>query len=98
MVIEDVDISKLSVHPLNDKFFGEVAVVDRGALKADIKINGIKVALQITPDYQILAGATRFRIAQELGIKKLPCQIIQGLDTEDQVSAYIIKDNLLASL
>ena len=95
MAIEDVEITRLSVHPLNDKFFGEVAVVDRSALKADIKNNGIKVALQITPDYQILAGATRFRIAQELGIKKLPCQIIQGLDTEDQVSAYIIKDNLL---
>lgn len=94
MEILDVPLDKLVVHKLNIQYFkGELT--DKSALKTDIKANGIKTPIQITSTNEILAGATRFGIAKELGFKKIPAMVIESVKTEEQAKDWIIKDNLL---
>ena len=57
-----------------------------------IKEFGFKVPIVIDKDGIIVAGHTRYKAAQKLGLKKLPCVIADDL-TEEQVKAFRIADN-----
>ena len=57
-----------------------------------IKEFGFKVPIVIDKDGVIVAGHTRYKAAQELGLEKLPCVIADDL-TEEQVKAFRIADN-----
>ena len=45
-------------------------------IKEDIKKNGIKTELHITKSRTILCGHQRFRVAKEIGLREVPCKII----------------------
>ena len=57
-----------------------------------IKEFGFKVPIVIDKNGVIVAGHTRYKAAQELGLKKLPCIIADDL-TEKQIKAFRIADN-----
>ena len=63
-------------------------------MKADINENKINVSLVITPENYIVCGYTRFKIANELGIEELPCEV-REFESEDEMIDFAIKDNLL---
>lgn len=57
-----------------------------------IKEFGFKVPIVIDKNGVIVAGHTRYKAAQELGLEKLPCVIADDL-TEEQIKAFRIADN-----
>ena len=57
-----------------------------------IKEFGFKVPIVIDKNGVIVAGHTRYKAAQELGLEKLPCIIADDL-TEEQVKAFRLADN-----
>ena len=91
----EVETKKLKEHPFNLETFKDTQGYDFDALKEDIRKNGIKTELHITPDYVVLCGHQRLKAAKELGLKTIPYKIVSGLKTEEQEKEYIIKDNLL---
>jgi len=62
-----------------------------------IKEFGFKVPIVIDKDGVIVAGHTRYKAAQELGLEKLPCVIADDL-TEEQVKAFRLADNKVGEL
>ena len=62
-----------------------------------IKEFGFKVPIVIDKNGVIVAGHTRYKAAQELGIEKLPCIIANDL-TEEQVKAFRLADNKVGEL
>jgi ParB-like chromosome segregation protein Spo0J len=66
---------------------------DYNRLKADITQNGIKTPLHVK-GHIVLAGANRLRIAKELGIRFVPCLVIEKDLTELEMREYVIADNL----
>ena len=57
-----------------------------------IKEFGFKVPIVIDKNGVIVAGHTRYKAAQKLGLEKLPCVIADDL-TEKQIKAFRIADN-----
>lgn len=57
-----------------------------------IKEFGFKVPIVIDSDGVIVAGHTRYKAAQMLKMKEVPCVIADDL-TEEQVKAYRLADN-----
>lgn len=60
-----------------------------------IKEFGWKVPIVIDKDGVIVAGHTRYKAAQQLGIEQVPCVIADDL-TPEQIKAYRIADNKTA--
>lgn len=45
-------------------------------------------------NFVILAGNMRFKVAQELNFKEIPCKVIPSSFTIEQLKAIVIKDNV----
>ena len=67
------------------------------AVAASIKEFGWKVPVVIDKDGVIVAGHTRYKAAQKLGIDRIPCIVADDL-TEEQVRAYRLADNKTAEM
>jgi len=63
------------------------------ALKEDIRKNGIRHPIDVSPDGEILDGHHRWRIARELGIE-VPTQVID-VETDEEKKEWVVKSNLL---
>ena len=79
----------------------EVHPYDKNPRKNDIAVDkvaesiqefGWQVPIVIDKNHVIIAGHTRYKAAQKLGIDKVPCVIAEGL-SEKQVKAYRLADN-----
>lgn len=57
-----------------------------------IKEFGFKVPIVVNSDGVIVAGHTRYKACEKLGIKEVPCIIADDL-TEEQIKAFRIADN-----
>ena len=62
-----------------------------------IKDFGFKVPIVIDKDNTIIAGHTRYKASQELGLKEVPCIVADDL-TEEQVKAFRLADNKVGEL
>ena len=71
----------------NDKAVDKVA--------ASIREFGFKVPVVIDADGVIVAGHTRLRAAQKLGLDKVPCVVADDLN-EEQIKAFRLADNKTA--
>lgn len=58
---------------------------------------GFKVPLVIDSHGVIVAGHTRYKAAQKLGLEKVPCIVADDL-TEQQVKAFRLADNKVGEL
>lgn len=66
-------------------------------LANSIKEFGFKVPLVITKENVIIAGHTRYKAAQKLNLKSVPCIIADDL-TEEQVRAFRLADNKVGEI
>lgn len=62
------------------------------AVASSIKEFGFKVPIVIDQDGVIVAGHTRYKASQKLGLERVPCIIADDL-TEDQIKAFRLADN-----
>ena len=64
---------------------------------ASIREFGFLVPLVIDRNHEIVAGHTRYKAAQSLGIKEVPCVVADEL-TEDQIRAFRLADNKVGEM
>lgn len=93
MKIVEKKLSELKPYANNPR--NNDAAVD--AVAASIKSFGFKVPLVVTADDEIVAGHTRLRAAEKLGLKTVPCIVADDL-TSEQVKAFRLADNKTAEL
>lgn len=62
------------------------------AVAKSIKEFGFKVPIVIDKDGEIVAGHTRYKASQKLGLKEVPCIVADDLN-EDQIKAFRLADN-----
>lgn len=67
------------------------------AVAASIKEFGFKVPIILDKDGVIVAGHTRLKAAQRLGLERVPCIIADDL-TPEQVKAFRLADNKVGEL
>lgn len=97
--VEVVDISKLHHHPLNPR----KDLGDLDELTKSIEKNGIMQNLTVVPgepcqgipdgEYFVLIGNRRFEASKAAGLKELPCKIVKGMSTNEQV-AVMLEENM----
>lgn len=66
-------------------------------VKNSIKEFGFRGAIWVDKENVVIAGHTRLRAAQELGLKEVPIEVIDDLD-EQRVKALRLADNKTAEL
>lgn len=93
MQIQTKQLTELKPYPNNPR--KNDRAVD--AVAASIREFGFKVPLVIDKDGVIVAGHTRYKAAQKLGLKELPCIVAEDL-TDDQIKAFRLADNKTAEL
>lgn len=93
MIIKNVPIEALRPYANNPR--KNAAAVDKVA--ASIKEFGFKVPIVIDANHEIVAGHTRYKAAQLLGLEVVPCVIADDL-TDEQVKAFRLADNKTAEL
>ena len=67
------------------------------SVAASIREFGFLVPLVIDQNHEIVAGHTRFKAAQTLGMKAVPCVIAEEL-SEDQIKAFRLADNKVGEM
>ena len=95
------DIERNLILQIIEKSITEITPYEKNPRKNDeaveyvansIKEFGFKVPIVIDKNGVIVAGHTRYKAAQELGLEKIPCVIADDL-TEEQVKAFRLADN-----
>ena len=66
-------------------------------LAKSIKEFGFNQPIVIDKDGVIVAGHTRYKAAEQLGLKAVPCILVSDL-TDKQVKAYRLADNKIAEM
>lgn len=97
--IEMIEISKLHHHPLNPR----KDLGDLEELTKSIQKNGIMQNLTVIPgkgigcipddEYAVLIGNRRFEASKTAGLNELPCKIVKGMSTNEQV-AVMLEENM----
>lgn len=67
------------------------------AVANSIQEFGFQNPILISPSGEIVAGHTRYKAAQKLGMERVPCVIVEDL-TPEQIQAFRIIDNKTAEL
>ena len=91
--MSSISIDKLRPHPSNNLYFDDLTGEDWEAFLNDIRENGIRDPLRITPDFQIICGHQRFRAAKELGFQTVPV-IIEDIQNVEDIERLLVEDNL----
>ena len=75
MSASTVSVKLLKPHPKNKEYYGDLDPAKYEELKRSIAVHGIRDPLKVLPDFTIVAGHQRHKIALELGIEKVPVKI-----------------------
>lgn len=67
------------------------------AVANSIREFGFKVPIVVDSDGVIVAGHTRYKAAQKLGLQTVPCLVADDLN-EEQINAFRLADNKVSSL
>lgn len=82
-----VSIDKLKPHPKNGFYFSDVTGEKYEEIKRSIATHGIRDPLKVTPDYIIISGHQRWRIAKDLGLTHVPVEV---LDVDEREAEYLL--------
>ena len=88
MQIINVDITSIKPYANNPR--NNANAID--AVANSIKEFGLKQPIVIDKDYEIIAGHTRLKAAQKLGLSEVPCILADDL-LDEQIRAYRLADN-----
>lgn len=81
----------LKPHPKNDEYYSPLPKEKYEEIKRSIAYNGIRDPIKVLPDYTVIAGHQRLKIALELGLKSVPVEV---LDVSPEEAEYLlIADN-----
>ncbi|RJX18815.1 MAG: chromosome partitioning protein ParB [Desulforudis sp.] len=87
----EISVSLLKPHPKNQDYYDDLPDEKYQEVKRSIEAHGIRDPLKVLPDYTVVSGHQRRKIAQELGLKKVPVVI---LDVSPEEAEYLlIADN-----
>ena len=92
MQIEIADIESIKPYKNNPRKLSDTAI-EKVAMS--LKEYGFRQPIVVDKDRIIVAGHTRFRASQKLGLEQVPISIIDNL-TPEQINAYRIADNRTA--
>lgn len=82
-----VATDKLKPHPKNGFYFSDVTGEKYEEIKRSIATHGIRDPLKVTPDYIIISGHQRWRIAKDLGLSHVPVEV---LDVDEREAEYLL--------
>lgn len=82
-----VATDKLKPHPKNGFYFSDVTGEKYEEIKRSIATHGIRDPLKVTPDYTIISGHQRWRIAKDLGLTHVPVEV---LDVDEREAEYLL--------
>ena len=82
---------------LGDKPYPNNPRVNDDAVAASIREFGFRQPIVVDADGVIICGHTRWKVAQKLGLEKVPVHVAKDLSPE-QIKAHRIADNQTASL
>ncbi|MBT9147782.1 MAG: Chromosome-partitioning protein Spo0J [Syntrophomonadaceae bacterium] len=89
--MNEVSISLLKPHPKNQSYYDNLPEEKYQEVKRSIEAHGIRDPLKVLPDFTLIAGHQRLRIAQELGLEKVPVTVV---DISPEEAEYLlIADN-----
>lgn len=88
MEIKDIELKELNPYKNNPRKNDDA--VDLVA--NSIKEFGFKVPIIVDLNNEIVAGHTRYKAAQKLGLESVPCIVADDL-TEEQIKAFRLADN-----
>lgn len=86
-----VSIELFKSHPRNEVYYSDLSPEKYEEVKHSIEINGIRDPLKVLPDYTIIAGHQRFKIAKELGLTQVPVTIMDV--SQEEAEYLLIADN-----
>lgn len=86
-----VSVSILKPHPKNQEYFSDLPDEKYREIKRSIEAHGIRDPLKVLPDYTVVAGHQRLKIALDLGLRKVPVEILDV--TSDEAEYLLIADN-----
>ena len=89
--MEEVDVDQLKPYEKNAKIHGDDQIEK---LCESIREYGFISPVLIDSNMNVIAGHGSLMAAKKLGMKKVPCQFIEGL-SDSQRRAYILADNRL---
>lgn len=89
--MNEVSIQLLKPHLMNQSYYSNLEDEKHQEVKRSIEAQGIRDPLKVLPDFTIIAGHQRLRIAQELGLKKVPIVIMDI--TAEEAEYLLIADN-----
>lgn len=71
-----VPIGLLKPHPRQAELFSDLDPKKREEVKRSIAEQGIRDPIKVLPDYTIVAGHQRWQIAKELGMERVPVEVL----------------------
>ena len=86
--MRDYPISGLTPHPKNESIYGSEDVKD--LVEQIQSYGGIVDPLKIKEDGTIISGHRRWKAAQELGMEKVPCEIVTYDSEEEELAALVL--------
>jgi hypothetical protein len=88
-------LSFFRLNPANERFRALKSAQYMEDMEADIRENGIVEDVLAMTDGLLLAGETRFLIAERLGLAKLPCKLVLSPLSAEEQEKRLILDNVL---
>lgn len=100
-MINLIETNKLKEHHKNGYYFTDIEGEKYEEVKRSVETHGIRDPLKVKQDYSpagtevytVISGHQRLRIARDLGINKVPAQVVTGL-SEDGAEYLLIAENV----
>jgi ParB/RepB/Spo0J family partition protein len=92
-----VKIADLKAHPKHAELDKQMSDDEIDKLAQDIKLNGLQIPIEVTPDHDIICGHGRVEAARKLGKTEIKAWVRHDLAAkgESQIEERMITDNLL---
>ena len=86
-MINTIETNKLKEHHKNGYYFTDIEGEKYEEMKRSIETYGIRDPIKCTRDYTVISGHQRLRIARDLGLEKVPYQM---LDVDEKTAEYLL--------
>lgn len=93
MRVIEVEVVKLSPHPLSLRIFGSLPDDELADLAEDIRNRGIQYPLEVDDQHRVLCGSQRLKVAVQIGMTTVPA-IFRQFASEEDLEEHLVRDNL----
>lgn len=82
-----VSVDLLKPHPKNVEYFSDPDPEEYEKIRQSIAAQGIRDPLKVLPDYTVIAGNLRLKVARDLGLDKVPVEV---WDVSPEEAEYLL--------